>query len=105
MEGGRRDYDRRSAHLSASRMGEKHLRMLTFIHGGPADANGDSFEADWYDWANLAVQWVVGLSPELSRLERLCDDFMLQIAPHLVSVQEGHTGRRRRPGKRWHRRS
>ena len=24
------------------RMGEKHLRMLTLIHGGPAEANGDS---------------------------------------------------------------
>ncbi len=30
--------------------GAKHLRMLTFIHGGPADADGNRFGADWYDW-------------------------------------------------------
>ena len=72
------------------RMGEKHLRMLTFIHGGPADANGDSFEADWYDWANLAAAngWLV-FRPNYRGSSGYGDDFMLQIAPHLVS----------RPGK------
>ena len=30
---------------------EKHLPMLTLIHGGPADADGNHFGADWYDWA------------------------------------------------------
>ena len=30
-------------------MGEKNLRMLTLIHGGPAEANGNYFGADWYE--------------------------------------------------------
>ena len=72
------------------RMGEKHVRMLTLIHGGPAEANGDSFEADWYDWANLAAAdgWLV-FRPNYRGSSGYGDDFMLQIAPHLVS----------RPGK------
>jgi dipeptidyl aminopeptidase/acylaminoacyl peptidase len=72
------------------RMGEKHLRMLTLIHGGPAAADGDSFEADWYDWANLAAAhgWLV-FRPNYRGSSGYGDEFMLQIAPHLVS----------RPGK------
>ena len=72
------------------RMGEKNLRMLTLIHGGPADADGDRFEADWYDWANLAAAngWLV-FRPNYRGSSGYGDDFMLQIAPHLVS----------RPGK------
>jgi dipeptidyl aminopeptidase/acylaminoacyl peptidase len=72
------------------RMGEKNLRMLTLIHGGPAEANGDSFEADWYDWANLAAAngWLV-FRPNYRGSSGYGDDFMLQISPHLVS----------RPGK------
>src|SRR6201998_1373028 len=35
--------------------GAKHLRMLTLIHGGPADADGNRFGADWYDWATFAA--------------------------------------------------
>ena len=46
------------------RMGEKKLRMLTLIHGGPAEANGNYFEADWYEWATLrSGQWLAGLPP------------------------------------------
>ncbi len=39
----------------------KHLRMLAFIHGGPGDADGNHFGADWYDWATLAAAngWLV----------------------------------------------
>ncbi len=49
--------------------GAKHLRMLTLIHGGPADADGNRFGADWYDWATLAAdQRMAGLSPQLSRV-------------------------------------
>jgi dipeptidyl aminopeptidase/acylaminoacyl peptidase len=72
------------------RMGEKHLRMLTLIHGGPADADGDSFGADWYDWATLAAAngWLV-FRPNYRGSTGYGDDFMVQIAPHLVS----------RPGK------
>jgi dipeptidyl aminopeptidase/acylaminoacyl peptidase len=68
------------------RMGEKKLRMLTLIHGGPADADGDKFEADWYDWANLAAAngWLV-FRPNYRGSSGYGDDFMLQIAPHLVS--------------------
>jgi dipeptidyl aminopeptidase/acylaminoacyl peptidase len=72
------------------RMGEKNLRMLTLIHGGPAEANGDYFGADWYEWANLAAAngWLV-FRPNYRGSIGYGDKFMLQIAPHLVS----------RPGK------
>ena len=63
-----------------------HLRMLTFIHGGPADADGNKFGADWYDWATLAATngWLV-FRPNYRGSSGYGDDFMLQIAPHLVS--------------------
>jgi dipeptidyl aminopeptidase/acylaminoacyl peptidase len=72
------------------KMGEKNLRMLTLIHGGPAEANGDYFGADWYEWANLAATngWLV-FRPNYRGSSGYGDKFMLQIAPHLVS----------RPGK------
>jgi dipeptidyl aminopeptidase/acylaminoacyl peptidase len=64
----------------------KHLRMLTFIHGGPADADGDRFGADWYDWATLAASegWLV-FRPNYRGSTGYGDEFMLGIAPHLVS--------------------
>jgi dipeptidyl aminopeptidase/acylaminoacyl peptidase len=64
----------------------RHLRMFTFIHGGPADADGDKFGADWYDWATLAATdgWLV-FRPNYRGSSGYGDDFMLQIAPHLVS--------------------
>jgi dipeptidyl aminopeptidase/acylaminoacyl peptidase len=64
----------------------KHLRMLTFIHGGPADADGNRFGADWYDWATLAAAngWLV-FRPNYRGSAGYGDDFMLEIAPHLVS--------------------
>ena len=39
----------------------KTLPMLVLIHGGPADADGDHFEADWYQWDRLAATagWLV----------------------------------------------
>ena len=66
--------------------GAKHLRMFTFIHGGPADADGDHFGADWYDWATLAATngWLV-FRPNYRGSAGYGDDFMLEIAPHLVS--------------------
>lgn len=65
----------------------KGLRMLTLIHGGPADADGNHFGADWYDWATLAAAngWLV-FRPNYRGSSGYGDDFMLQIAPHLVSV-------------------
>jgi dipeptidyl aminopeptidase/acylaminoacyl peptidase len=70
--------------------GAKHLRMLTLIHGGPADADGNRFGADWYDWATLAAAngWLV-FRPNYRGSSGYGDKFMLEIAPHLVS----------RPGK------
>ncbi len=64
----------------------RNLRMLTFIHGGPADADGNRFGADWYDWATLAAAhgWLV-FRPNYRGSSGYGDDFMLQIAPHIVS--------------------
>ena len=64
----------------------RHLRMFTFIHGGPADADGNRFGADWYDWATLAADngWLV-FRPNYRGSAGYGDDFMLEIAPHLVS--------------------
>jgi dipeptidyl aminopeptidase/acylaminoacyl peptidase len=72
------------------RMGDKKLRMLTLIHGGPAEANGNYFAADWYEWATLAAAngWLV-FRPNYRGSSGYGDDFMRQITPHLVS----------RPGK------
>jgi dipeptidyl aminopeptidase/acylaminoacyl peptidase len=64
----------------------KHLRMLTLIHGGPAEADGNHFGADWYDWATLAAAdgWLV-FRPNYRGSAGYGDQFMLEIAPHLVS--------------------
>jgi dipeptidyl aminopeptidase/acylaminoacyl peptidase len=66
--------------------GAKHLRMLTLIHGGPAGADGDSFGADWYNWATLAASngWLV-FRPNYRGSTGYGDDFALEIAPQLVS--------------------
>jgi dipeptidyl aminopeptidase/acylaminoacyl peptidase len=66
--------------------GAKHLRMLTLIHGGPEDADGDRFGADWYDWATLAAAngWLV-FRPNYRGSTGYGDAFMLAIQPHLVS--------------------
>ncbi|HTX76552.1 MAG TPA: prolyl oligopeptidase family serine peptidase [Terracidiphilus sp.] len=66
--------------------GQKHLRMFTLIHGGPADADGNRFGADWYDWATLAAAngWLV-FRPNYRGSSGYGDEFMLQIEPHLVS--------------------
>jgi dipeptidyl aminopeptidase/acylaminoacyl peptidase len=65
----------------------KHLPMLTLIHGGPADADGDRFGADWYDWATMAAAqgWLV-FRPNYRGSIGYGDTFMQQISPHLVSV-------------------
>jgi dipeptidyl aminopeptidase/acylaminoacyl peptidase len=68
----------------------KHLPMLTFIHGGPADADGNSFGADWYDWAGLAAThgWLV-FRPNYRGSTGYGDKFLTEIVPQIVS----------RPGK------
>ncbi len=67
--------------------GEKNLRMLTLIHGGPADADGNRFGADWYDWATLAAAngWLV-FRPNYRGSTGYGDAFTLAIEPHLVSA-------------------
>ena len=66
------------------------LPMFTFIHGGPADADGDHFEADWYQWAALAATngWLV-FEPNYRGSTGYGDEFLMGIVPQIVS----------RPGK------
>jgi dipeptidyl aminopeptidase/acylaminoacyl peptidase len=68
----------------------KHLPTLTFIHGGPADADGNHFEADWYQWSALAATngWLV-FEPNYRGSTGYGDKFLEQIVPAIVS----------RPGK------
>jgi len=68
----------------------KHLPMLTFIHGGPADADGNHFEAAWYQWSALAATngWLV-FEPNYRGSTGYGDRFLAQIVPQIVS----------RPGK------
>jgi dipeptidyl aminopeptidase/acylaminoacyl peptidase len=68
----------------------KHLPMFTFIHGGPADADGNHFEADWYQWGALAATngWLV-FEPNYRGSSGYGDKFLMQIVPLIVS----------RPGK------
>jgi len=67
--------------------GAKNLRTLVLIHGGPEDADGNRFGADWYDWATLAAAkgWLV-FRPNYRGSTGYSDKFMLEISPHLVSV-------------------
>ncbi len=68
----------------------KHLPMFVFIHGGPAEADGDYFEADWYKWGALAATngWLV-FEPNYRGSSGYGDKFLEQIVPVIVS----------RPGK------
>jgi len=68
----------------------KHLPTFTFIHGGPADADGNHFEADWYQWSALAATngWLV-FEPNYRGSTGYGDKFLMEIVPQIVS----------RPGK------
>ncbi len=68
----------------------KHLPMLTLIHGGPGDADGNYFYADWYHWAVLAATdgWLV-FQPNYRGSTCYGDAFTLGYIPHALS----------RPGK------
>jgi dipeptidyl aminopeptidase/acylaminoacyl peptidase len=68
----------------------KNLPTFTFIHGGPEDADGNKFGADWYDWAILAASngWLV-FRPNYRGSTGYGDQFELGIVPQIVS----------RPGK------
>lgn len=69
---------------------QKNLPMFTLIHGGPADADGNHFEADWYQWDRLAATqgWLV-FEPNYRGSTGYGDKFLLGIVPQIVS----------RPGK------
>ena len=66
---------------------QKHLRMFTLIHGGPDDADGDFFGADWYDWAILAADnnWLV-FCPNYRGSSGYGDKFEQGIRPDIVSL-------------------
>jgi dipeptidyl aminopeptidase/acylaminoacyl peptidase len=68
----------------------KNLPMFVFIHGGPQDADGNHFAADWYQWDRLAATagWLV-FEPNYRGSTGYGDKFALQIVPEIVS----------RPGK------
>ena len=68
------------------KMGGTNLRMLTLIHGGPGDADGNHFEADWYQWGSLAATqgWLV-FEPNYRGSTGYGDQFTLGIIPHIVS--------------------
>jgi dipeptidyl aminopeptidase/acylaminoacyl peptidase len=73
-----------------SKFEAKNLPTLTLIHGGPADADGNHFEADWYQWAGLAATrgWLV-FQPNYRGSAGYGDKFLGRIVPEVVS----------RPGK------
>lgn len=64
----------------------KNLPMFVFIHGGPQDADGNHFEADWYQWDRLAATqgWLV-FEPNYRGSTGYGDQFAMEIAPQLVS--------------------
>jgi|HubBroStandDraft_1064217.scaffolds.fasta_scaffold04915_7 dipeptidyl aminopeptidase/acylaminoacyl peptidase len=68
------------------KLGGKNLRMLTLIHGGPGDADGNHFEADWYQWGSLAATqgWLV-FEPNYRGSVGYGDQFTLGIIPNIVS--------------------
>ena len=76
--------------ISPDSTAAKHLPMFTLIHGGPADADGNHFEADWYQWSALAATngWLV-FEPNYRGSTGYGDKFLEQIVPVIVS----------RPGK------
>ncbi|MGA2413279.1 MAG: prolyl oligopeptidase family serine peptidase [Candidatus Sulfotelmatobacter sp.] len=69
---------------------QKNLPVFTFIHGGPADADGNHFATDWYQWSALAATngWLV-FEPNYRGSTGYGDRFLMQIVPQIVS----------RPGK------
>jgi dipeptidyl aminopeptidase/acylaminoacyl peptidase len=64
----------------------KNLPMFVYIKGGPDGADGNHFEADWYQWDRLAATqgWLV-FEPNYRGSTRYGDDFSLQIASVLFS--------------------
>jgi dipeptidyl aminopeptidase/acylaminoacyl peptidase len=68
------------------KFGAKNLKMFTLIHGGPADADGNQFGADWYSWAAMAATqgWLV-FEPNYRGSIGYGDNFTLGIIKKIVS--------------------
>jgi dipeptidyl aminopeptidase/acylaminoacyl peptidase len=68
----------------------KNLPVFVDIHGGPDDADGNHFQADWYVWDRMAATqgWLV-FEPNYRGSEGYGDKFLMGIIPEIVS----------RPGK------
>ena len=64
----------------------KNLPVFVLIHGGPQDADGNHFEADWYQWDRLAATdgWLV-FEPNYRGSTGYGDKFALAIVPEMVS--------------------
>ena len=65
----------------------KNLRLFVLIHGGPMDADGNYFGADWYNWAMYAASqgWLV-FRPNYRGSAGYGDKFALAIVPKIVSA-------------------
>jgi dipeptidyl aminopeptidase/acylaminoacyl peptidase len=67
-----------------------NMPVFVDIHGGPDDADGNHFQADWYVWDRMAATqgWLV-FEPNYRGSEGYGDKFFMGIVPEMVS----------RPGK------
>jgi len=65
----------------------KNLRLFVLLHGGPTDADGDYFGADWYNWGMYAASrgWLV-FRPNYRGSAGYGDKFALAIVPKIVSA-------------------
>ena len=65
----------------------KNLRLFVLIHGGPMDADGNYFGADWYDWGMYAASqgWLV-FRPNYRGSAGYGDKFAMAIVPKIVSA-------------------
>ena len=65
----------------------KNLPTFVFIHGGPQEAAGSYFEADWYMWDRLAATqgWLV-FEPNYRGSTGYGDKFALSVSPKAFSA-------------------
>jgi dipeptidyl aminopeptidase/acylaminoacyl peptidase len=65
----------------------KNLRLFVLIHGGPMDADGNYFGADWYNWGMYAASqgWLV-FRPNYRGSAGYGDKFAMAIVPKIVSA-------------------
>ena len=85
----------------------KNLPMFVLIHGGPQDADGNHFEADWYQWDRLAATqgWLV-FEPNYRGSTGYGDKFALgDRSRDCFASGQGHSDGRRCAGERRNRRS